>query len=395
MLDIQKYLKDGNTLINLYQQYDIDYNVCDELGIVVFNYRNLSPLDQKLTREARALVLELNTWNVVSKSLDAFFEPSEVLGKEVLKKFDWASARALKKMDGALVTLYYYKGEWRLCTRFSADGSKTVWSVNAKQANLTWAEYAKMALVDMGTTWDDFTSKLDKDIFYSFEIVGPENRVFVIYDTRAMYLVGAVRRDTLKEIDIFTLDFPELKPPHFDVTSYQQAWGVVAQHPLPFLDEGFIAVDANFNRLKLRSQHYVDAVRTYSVTDEATALRELRKLDVHQFTVGTSGGSTTSTSSASKHSASVISLIQFGMMEEAPEGINKFDLNAFFARIADMARFVADQFKSNDAIADIWPDAVARMTDGANMSEILDSSSDDEILDALKKYEKFKEEQNS
>ena len=58
-LAIQEYLRSGKTLTDLKQEYHIDSIVNNELGVVVFNYTPLTPLNTEIGKEARALFLQL------------------------------------------------------------------------------------------------------------------------------------------------------------------------------------------------------------------------------------------------------------------------------------------------------------------------------------------------
>ena len=507
MLHIQQFLRSGKTLSDVYQKYDIDFNISDELGVVVFNYRMLSPLTDPLVRETRGLVLELETWNVVSKSIDAFFEPNNPLVKETMDAFDWGSANAVEKLDGALITLYYYKDAWRICTRFSPDGQWLVWSMNSSPSTVNWLEYTHLALRDMGTDWDEFTSKLDKNIFYTFEICGPENRVIVIYKERFISLVAAVSRDTLQELDIYSMDFPELKPKRYPVRNLAECWDLIDQNKEPYDSEGFIAIDKNFRRLKIRSPYHAAIAQTYSIEDESAALRELRKLDLggsyttsspsgschvmstvirtlkdrvtiaacnvgdliagrnntpqeithilegmeEMFEVKHEAGSTFCSASHplfladGKHciaainlrkgdklylyggmASRLVSVKNTGRIERvrflsvipdreyiaddllmhnfpassasstAKSGVTGASLSIFFARVLALSRWTSDQYqsmKNGEVMAEsigaeeIWPQAVQKLKEGMNMSQILDSSPEPEIIAALRKYE--------
>ncbi len=68
------------------------------------------------------------------------------------------------------------------------------------------------------------------NLFYSFELTAPENRVIVPYAERRLTWLAAWDRDTLEEQEIETL--PDLPTPR------------VREYPLQTLDEVMEAVDA-------------------------------------------------------------------------------------------------------------------------------------------------------
>ena len=163
MLEVQTYLT-GHTLQQLSQRYNIQCNICEDLKLVALNYTNLSPMNEPLVKECRGLFLELDTWNIACKSIGGFAQTSNAI--------DWKTARLMQKLDGALITIYYYKDKWNIGMRMSADGSMNVSSINGRSTDLTFAELTKKTIEEMGYTWEDYTSKLDPNIFYSYELCG-------------------------------------------------------------------------------------------------------------------------------------------------------------------------------------------------------------------------------
>lgn len=283
-LQTQAYLRSGKTLRDLHQRYEIHAKTVDELGLVVFNYRLLSPMESPIVQECRGLILEEGTWNVACKTINAFFEPQTKLGRRVLAEFDWSTAVAMEKLDGALVSFYYYKGAWRIGTRHSVDGEIGVWSLNGVPTAMTWRELVLKTIQDMGLTWKKFTSKLDPKRCYICELVGPENRVFVVYPDRMLYLTGVVDLTTLEELNPFDVDAPMPMAPSVPVTSDDDVWKLINDSPEPYYNEGKVVIDGNLRRLKYRNQHFVDSVRAYSVDSELDLLREIKAMDIGDIT---------------------------------------------------------------------------------------------------------------
>lgn len=375
-LQIQKFLRSGKTLSDLYQRYEIQSTVSKQQDKVVFNYRVLSPLDSLIVQESRALVLENETWNVVSKSPNAFFAIEEHYAQPVIDKFDWSTAKAMTKLDGALVTFYYWKNEWCVCTRYSTDGDLLIYTMNASPSNLTWRELAELCIQDMGSTWDEFTSKLNPDIFYTFEITSPENRVVVIYTERRLTLVAAIERDTLEEIDIYKLEYPPLKVPFVKIKNLEDAKKLIEKNSDPLSHEGYILIDGNFNRLKLRNPKFLQMLQFYSPQDELTALREIRMMDaISGYNTGTGMSTVTPT------------IIQTGEI---------FSTQSLINRMLILSKYVNDSYQmlaenpvemTSHPISQIWPEAIEYRKQGMSMSDILDKSSEEEILEALRKFE--------
>lgn len=398
-----EFLRSGKTLQNLYQRYDIQHFVNNELGVVVFNYRPLSPKSSPIVRECRGLILELDTWDVVCKPIGAFFEPSESGYKSVADQFDWSSAKAMHKIDGALVCMYHYKGQWHCSTRFSADGSLDVRSPNSSDRKITWRQLVEETLMHNGTSWAEFTSKLNPDISYVFELVTPDNRVVVLYSTSHLYLVAAVNRKTLKEVDIYNMKFHGEVAPYKKVRSLAQVYALIDEQPDAHKNEGYVVVDKNFNRLKIRNPKYSEAMRIYSVDDEMSALRELRMLDVEGFTIVTdpdpsstggsgseSGGGSGGSETATVTGISAGAESYMGAMSAPPT------LRNVLNRVLYLARFISEGYENALASGTpiekteyyaVWPQAFEGLKEGRSVSDVMDSSSDHELMSALRKYE--------
>jgi hypothetical protein len=65
-------------------------------------------------------------------------------------EIDWNTAIVYEKLDGHLVTLYYYKGEWQTSTKYSPDGSEEINNSSISLSRLFWQlwEQSKYQLPD-------------------------------------------------------------------------------------------------------------------------------------------------------------------------------------------------------------------------------------------------------
>lgn len=253
---LQKYLKSGKTLTDLKQEYHIDSIVNEHLGVVVFNYTHLTPMNTEIGKESRAIFLDLDSWDVVGKSIGGFFNVDDISSKEDLNKFIWNSAKAYKKYDGCLVVLYFYKNEWRVGTRFSTDGKCNVFSPNSGEGNIYWDDVFKNTLVEYGHTWESFTDLLNSQKFYSFELCTPWNRNTVIYEKSLIKLIAIVDSSTLTEEEPKTANLNIFEAEFFIVNSLEEVNNLNSNNSNPLENEGYVVVDRNFNRLKIRNPKF-------------------------------------------------------------------------------------------------------------------------------------------
>ena len=388
----QEYLRSGKTLQNLFQRYDVQNTVCEPLGVTVFNYRVLSPMEELLVRETRGLILEMDTWNVVCKPIDAFFEPDNPKGQDIFEAFDWSSAYAMPKYDGALVTLYHYKNQWHVGTRFVADGSWLVYTPNSTVNELTWRELFELTLQEMGVSFEELTASLDPKVSYTFEQCSPENRVVCIYENRRLWLVGAVHNDSLEELDIFALTpfnnaYTQFLPAKYPVSSLADCAELIKQNPDPLDSEGFVAIDSQFRRLKIRNPRYTTIMRTSDMANELSILSELRSIFVMNSTVST----------GSLGFTEVPDLGGFAADEARVVSRPQVTLQSVIHRILYLAKWISESY---DAMKDlplesretqpamtVWPRAIELLDQGMAMSDILGKTTEEEQIEALERFE--------
>ena len=273
-LEVQKYLRSGKTLINLKQEYKIDFTVNTEQNSAVLNYSPLTPMGTEIGKESRALILNLDNWNVIAKSMNAFDVPTSLKTPEIIKDFDWNSAFAITKYDGCLMVLYFHQNQWLVGTRFSTDSNCNVYSPNSGETDLKWIDLFKQTLQDYGYTFDEFTTNLSKDKYYSFELCSRLNRNIVIYEESIIKIISIVDAITLDEIEIDSFHLQEFLPEKIKVDNLNSVYDLIRQNDNPIEVEGFVVVDSNFNRLKVKNDKYTNlGFKNYS-TDDVEALKE-------------------------------------------------------------------------------------------------------------------------
>lgn len=131
------------------------------LGLAIYNYTETAQYTKawdEVTRSCRALVLDAEG-TVVARSFPKFHNLSEGLHTAT------DAFEVFEKLDGSLILLFHYRGEWRVASRGSFDSEQ--------------AAEARRMMADM---YDP--SGLDPALCYSFEILYPENRIVVDYGGR-------------------------------------------------------------------------------------------------------------------------------------------------------------------------------------------------------------------
>lgn len=248
-LEVQSFLRAGRTLADLEAAYAIRSRVSGTLGVVSLNYNQIaSPMGEMLCQQCRALILEVDTWNVVSRSFFKFFNAGETHAHSL----DWALARVEEKVDGSLICFYFHRDAWHVATKGTPDASGAV-----GDSALSFRQLVEQTLTAMGCPFAEFTTLLDPKIFYSFELTAPENRIIVPYAAPQLTWLGAWDSGTLAELEL--ADLPALPMPRVRTFALQTLADVQAAllHFAPLEGEGFVVRDGAFRRLKLKSPAYL------------------------------------------------------------------------------------------------------------------------------------------
>jgi RNA ligase len=245
-MELQEYLREHG-LEKLAATYSIKATKHQQYPhLVCLKYSQLdSPMGAKIVQQCRGVILDQsNDWGLVSYPYDKFFNHGEGHAATI----DWNSARVYDKLDGSLMTLYFYDGEWRVQSSGTPDGSGEVSGFGMSFAQLFWKVWAELG----------YQLPENTDCCFMFELTTKYNRVVVVQPTNQLILHGVRNVQTLTELD------PQ-------PWSAKYGWQLVASHPLtswpaviaaagqldPMNLEGYIVCDRQFHRVKVKSPQYV------------------------------------------------------------------------------------------------------------------------------------------
>ena len=171
-------------------------------------------------------------------------------GESYVPDIDWTTARVQEKLDGSLVKLWNYNGEWHV----SSNGE-----IDARNAHVSSALLANARKTDLYTlfveAWDKTGKQfadLDANFTYIFELTSPHNRVVVKYAETSIRHIGTRDMNTLLECET---DIGIPKPREFALHTLEECIENAKQ--LGYDDEGYVVVDRYFNRIKVKSPLYV------------------------------------------------------------------------------------------------------------------------------------------
>lgn len=262
---IKEYIESGKTFDNLKEEFGISVNVFDDLICLTYSQID-SPKTENIVRQCRGIVLDKNTLDIVHYPFFRFYNFEEVF--EERSKINWDKVYALEKVDGSLCGCFYYKDKWYISSRSQIGG-------NNKINNLfTFGDLFDRAIK---VPREEFFSKLDKNIDYTFELVSPLNIIVTPYTEDQLYLIGARdKNNNFKELDIYinrlTIDDLSIKlPKRFSLIDengnfkgFEEMKGMANSLPNS-TDEGFVVVDyTSYNsefgyypRIKVKNNSYI------------------------------------------------------------------------------------------------------------------------------------------
>lgn len=247
-LEVQTFLE-NNSLDELKNQLGINSFQHPTEPLVILNYDQIeSPKTNSIVRECRGLTLEMNTWNIVSRSFFRFYNYGEVLDE--LGNFNFTNFHTLSKEDGSLCNIYNYKNKWYANTR----GTFGLDELNFSGKN--WQEWFCQAMgINSLNELDKF---LDPKLSYACEFCSLINKVVRQYPKPTMFLLSAF--DGLTELSVEDVDKKSVslfqRPERFEFRSVEQIQKFLNDHEEATF-EGVVICDRNFNRWKLKNLRYV------------------------------------------------------------------------------------------------------------------------------------------
>ena len=269
MLLVQDFLRThSNGLAELQQKYAIlvkQHGTYPNLTLLKYNQLE-SPLTEPLVQECRGLILDSDdNWRVISRSFNKFFNSAEGHAAVI----DWKTAKVQEKQDGSLCVIYHYDNRWHVQTSGTPDATGDVNGLNLSFADLFWRVFNAQGLPvpEPSSSWglpSEFSKQLTViapycdpyDLCLAFELTTPYNRVVVPHKDSRLTLIGVRNRVTQEEYPVsqFAHVYPVVK--EFPLHSLDQIL-TAANQLNPMEQEGYVVVDADFNRIKCKSPQYV------------------------------------------------------------------------------------------------------------------------------------------
>ena len=227
-----------------------------EGSLAIFSYNINCDFFDPVVQESRGIIIDLEALEVVCWPFRKFGNHNEPYADAI----DWQSARVLEKVDGSIVKLWYDKK--RNMWQFSTNGS-----IRAEEAEvMDNPGLTYMTLIRRAENFHELDlGALDKDSTYIFELVSPEGQIVISYPVSLLYHIGTRSNVTGEEREE---DIGIIKPrsfPLFDLEECMRAASELNAGAEEIVAEGFVVVDKNYNRVKVKSLDYINMHRTSTV----------------------------------------------------------------------------------------------------------------------------------
>lgn len=288
MLLVQKYLE-THTFGDLAREHGIYASFSKTGHKFSLNYDQIEAKESDpLAQQCRGLVLASEDGRVHTPVITAGLKPNfdaispgvtKILaypmnrffnhGQGCAAQVDWAdkSLAILEKLDGTLCIVYFdtFTSKWCVATRSVSEADMIM-----DNGLYTFRTLFEKALKETcGSSFDEYSEKLDKEITYCFELTTPYNRIVVDYKTCGVTLLAARQVAYLmepiagkawpsfSELDLDkvpTYGVPKVQSYTYSSTEELVNW-VSSLNPMEH--EGVVVRDSKFNRIKVKNAAYV------------------------------------------------------------------------------------------------------------------------------------------
>lgn len=262
-------LRGGMSLEALCKKYKLGFKKHPSLPLVQIAYiQTESNMSSPVVQECRGLILELDTWTVVSFPFRKFFNYAERQASTA--GFDWATATVHEKLDGSLLTMYWYGDRWHVASSKlpAADGAfyphEPEQASDGVDANVTFASMFWKVWRDSGYADPTPPPSGAAICCYMFELTSPDHTIIVRHEGVQLTCLGGRNLGTLEEISIADIN---------KAGSVTQSWATPREFPElvgsleavvdaartlnPVKHEGFVAIDGSGRRMKIKAPAYV------------------------------------------------------------------------------------------------------------------------------------------
>lgn len=258
---IGKFISENNNWEEILSNKPYCLKIKRDEGFIIFNYNQIdSDFSNPIVQEARGIIFKEEQWEYpVCHAFDKFFNYGETNCANVNFNKCWVT----EKVDGSIIKLWYNwdKNCWQVSTNGMIDAYKAMYD---QVRNKTFGQLVEETVQKISgfSTVDEFMdeSVYSRNLTYIFELVSPETRVVIPYEENNLYYLGC--RDNIRNSELpfyygcckFNTNGVKL-PKIYPMGNFEEI--LKASQELPWDKEGYVVVDEECNRCKIKSPAYV------------------------------------------------------------------------------------------------------------------------------------------
>lgn len=251
-MELLDFINSHENWKELLQQSPFFLKIKESDGFVLLKYDQInSDFSLPIVQECRGIILNQHN-RIVCWPFYKFFN----YGEPNAHIIDWSGAKVQEKIDGSLMKLWYRgNGSWMLSTNGSIDAYETPLGGNELLNPSPYKTFGE--LFESATNFKDLDlSMLNPRYTYMFELTSPYNKVVCKYDETTITHIGTRDITTGQELDI---DIGIKKPRMYNISTIDEC--IKCASELSNNEEGFVVVDKDYNRIKVKNPVYLQLHR--------------------------------------------------------------------------------------------------------------------------------------
>ena len=247
-MKLLEFIKDNKNWRDILSSAPYSLLIKEKDNYALFKYNHFeSDMSLDIVREARGVIIDLTNMTVACRAFDKFFNATEPYAAKLSDNII-----AEEKIDGAIIKVWTDRyGKVRVSTNGNIDAEDAPVVIQTDTIK-TYKDLFNEATKEI-SGFEQF-----KDYTLIFEMVSPLNRIVVQYPKTELYFLGMRDNSSMKEyLPYIENDFFKQfkKPKIYDIKTVKQA--IEVAKTLGKEHEGFVLIDENFNRVKVKGTLYL------------------------------------------------------------------------------------------------------------------------------------------
>lgn len=248
-LHVIEFIKNNKNWIELLENKPYCLKIKCENKYYMLSYNQIeSDFSNDIVKECRGLIIDIEKFTPVCYPFTKFFNIDE----SNASKIDWKSAKVQEKIDGSIIKLWATEQEGSIQWKVSTNNCIEAIKCDLPNSNDKYKTFYDL-FADL-FSFEKYVSKLNPNYTYIFEMVSRYNKVVIDYPQPKIYHIGTRDNISGKELNI---DIGIEKPKEYNLKTEEEVR--FAANKLSYNEEGYVVVDKNWHRVKIKSPAWIKA----------------------------------------------------------------------------------------------------------------------------------------